>query len=102
MALARGPRGAPLHSRRTQRLPPPEDRSAGRIPRLVLPGAGVLLRRAWSRSRPVLGPAILLLRAQRRHRDRASPQLQGPALLREPVRRAGRARLRRRRLGAEG
>src|SRR5207302_5955041 len=102
MALARGPGGAPPHSRRTQRLPAAEDRSAGGIPRLVLPGAGVLLRRARPRARSLLGAGGLLFRPQRRHRDRTTAQLQGAALLREPVRRTGGSGRRRRRLGVEG
>jgi len=48
---------------------------------------GLLLRRARARARPLLGPDRLLLRAQRRHRDRASAQLEGVALLREPLHR---------------
>src|SRR2546428_14184576 len=65
MALARGPGGAPPHSRRTQRLPAAEDRSAGRIPRLVLPGAGVLLRRARPRARSLLAHPMLQAAARR-------------------------------------
>src|SRR5439155_21249819 len=99
MALERRPGGIPPDPRRAERSPPYPNPPAGPVPRLVLPGTRLLLRRARARARPLLGPDRLLLSAQRRHRDRASAQLEGVALLREPLHRTGRPRGRRGCLG---
>src|SRR4051794_1027998 len=99
MAVAYGPGGVPAHPERAERRAAAEDRSPGRIPRLVLPGAGLLLRRARPRPRSILGADRLLLRPQRRRRDRAATELEGVALLRQPLHRTGRGGRRRRRLG---
>src|SRR4029077_10440378 len=102
MALARRPGGPRPHLGGAERGTPWEDRQAGGGPRLVLPGARILLRRARACPRPLLGPDRLLLRPQRRRGDRAPAELESVALLRQPLHRTGGGGGRRRRLGPEG